>query len=161
MQVGTGTVFSFHYTLQDAEGAELESSREGEPHAALYGRRQILPGLEDAIAGKERGETFKVTLPPEKAYGVRNEESRARVPIKHLVKKPAKMQPGMMVQVNTRDGVRNATIIKVGRFNVDLDTNHPYAGNSITFDVEVTDVRAATREELAHGHAHGAGGHHH
>jgi FKBP-type peptidyl-prolyl cis-trans isomerase SlyD len=161
MHVGSGTVFSFHYLLKDAEGVELESTRNGEPHSVLYGRRQILPALETALAGKEAGETLTVTLPPDKAYGVRDDEARARVPIKHLQNRPARLQPGMMVQVNTREGIRNATVIKVGRFNVDVDTNHPYAGKTITFDVEVTDVRRATREEMAHGHAHGAGGHHH
>ncbi len=60
--------------------------------------------------------------------------------------------------LQTKQGPIQATVVKVGRFNVDVDTNHPLAGQSLTFDVEVTDVRDATKEEMSHGHAHGKGG---
>ena len=66
-----------------------------------------------------------------------------------------------MVVVNTREGGRQARVLKVGHFNVDLDLNHPLAGKTLTFDIEIVDVRAATEEELAHGHAHGPDGHGH
>ena len=161
MKIGSGTVFSFYYTLKDENGNEIETNRDDEPHSVLYGKRQLLAGLEAAMAGKRSGDTVSVQLAPEDAYGLRDEDAKARVPIKHLVNKPAKLTVGLMVQVNTKDGVRNATVLKVGKFNVDLDTNHPFAGKSISFDVEITEVRDASREELAHGHAHGAGGHHH
>jgi FKBP-type peptidyl-prolyl cis-trans isomerase SlyD len=161
MQIGSGTVFSFYYSLKNTEGVELENNRTDEPHAVLFGRRQILAGLEDALAGKQKGETVSVTLPPESAFGVRDDGATARVPIKHLVNKPAKLLPGMMVQVSTKQGLRNATVLKVGKFNVDVDTNHPFAGKSVVFDVEIVDVREATHEERSHGHAHGDGGHHH
>jgi FKBP-type peptidyl-prolyl cis-trans isomerase SlyD len=80
------------------------------------------------------------------------------VPIKYLVKPPKRIQPGSLVRVNTKDGARDAVVVKVGRFNVDLDSNHPYAGRTLTFELEIQVVRAATADELAHGHSHGVAG---
>jgi FKBP-type peptidyl-prolyl cis-trans isomerase SlyD len=79
------------------------------------------------------------------------------VPAKHF-KDPRRLEPGQLVSLQTRNGPIQAVVIKVGRFNVDLDTNHPLAGKSLTFEVEVTDVRDATGEEVSHGHVHGPGG---
>ena len=67
----------------------------------------------------------------------------------------------MATVVNTSHGQREVMVLKVGRFNIDVDTNHPYAGKTLTYDIEVGEVRDATAEEVAHGHAHGPGGHHH
>jgi len=72
-----------------------------------------------------------------------------------------KLRPGQAVKINTAEGARDARILKVGKFNVDIDLNHPLAGLSLTFDIRVVDVREASEEEIAHGHVHGAGGHHH
>ena len=87
-----------------------------------------------------------------------------RIPIKHLhnhEKLKNKIKVGMTVQVNTQNGPWDAVVLKVGKFNVDIDSNHPLAGKTLTFALEVVDVRDATPEELSHGHAHGVGGHHH
>lgn len=161
MQIGSGTVVTFHYSLKDEEGKELESNRDDTPQSVLYGRRQILAGLEEAIKGKTAGENISVSLPPEKAYGRRVENAVYRVPIKHLLDAPKRLKPGQVVYVNTKDGERNCTIVKVGKFNVDVDANHPFADRTLNFELDILDVREATREELAHSHAHGAGGHHH
>lgn len=80
--------------------------------------------------------------------------------MKHLLTK-GRLKPGQSVKVNTEQGPRDATVVKVGLKNVDLDTNHPLAGKHLQFDIEVTEVRAAAQEELDHGHAHGVGGHQH
>ena len=80
--------------------------------------------------------------------------------MKHLLFK-GKLRPGMTAQLNTRDGRLPVTVVKVGRHTADVDTNHPLAGQTLTFDIEIMDVRAATAEETAHGHVHGPGGHHH
>jgi FKBP-type peptidyl-prolyl cis-trans isomerase SlyD len=101
-----------------------------------------------------------VTLDPKDAYGIPLESSEQRISKKHLTTK-GKLQVGMVVDINTTEGLRQATIVKVGKFNVDVDTNHPFAGKTLTFEVEIADVRDATGEELAHGHVHGAGGHQH
>lgn len=125
----------------------------------MHGHKNILPRLEEALAGKSVGDTLSVTLPPEHAFGARQEGAESRVPIKHLLTRAKKYRPGMVVKVNTKEGARDVTIIKVGKFNVDVDFNHPYAGKTITFEIDIDGIREATSEELSHGHAHGADGH--
>lgn len=160
MHIGPETVVTFHYTLRDESGTELETSRGGEPTAFLHGANNIIPGLETAMTGRENGDTFSATVSPAEGYGERREDSVQRVPAKHLVFK-GKLRPGDTVQLNTRDGLRAVTVVKAGRHSVDVDTNHPLAGQTLVFDIEITDVRAATAEEVSHGHAHGPGGHQH
>lgn len=127
----------------------------------LHGYRNILPALEAALVGKSAGETVTTTLMPGQAYGERVDSSIQRVPIKHLVTRLKHYKPGMLVRVNTKEGPRDVTIVKVGKFNVDVDTNHPYAGKTLTFSITIQSVRPATNEELSHGHAHGVTGHEH
>ncbi len=71
-----------------------------------------------------------------------------------------KLQLGDVVQLNTKEGMRAVTVTKAGRHTVDIDTNHPLAGQILVFNIEVIELRDASAEEIAHGHAHGAGGHH-
>lgn len=160
MKIADKTVAQFHYTLKDADGVELESSQGRDPLAYLHGFNNTLVGLENALKDKEAGEKFSVTLQPEDAYGERNEESVERIPTKHL-QGAAKWKAGMTAVVNTEQGQRQVTVLKVGKFMVTVDTNPPLAGQVLTFDIEVVDVREATSEEIEHGHAHGVGGHHH
>lgn len=160
MQIEKDAIVYFHYTLSGAEGNVFETSTHSHPMAYLHGQGNILPALEAEMEGKKAGDHFQVTLTPEQAYGERNESSTQRIPIKHLNVK-GKLVKGMPVKVNTEQGSRDVTIIKVGKFNVDVDTNHPLAGFTLTFDITIENVRAATEEELSHGHVHGEGGHHH
>ena len=160
MDIGPDTVVTFHYTLRNEANDEWETSRGGEPTAYLHGANNIIRGLESAMLGKSAGDVFTATVAPEDAYGLRNPEKQQRVPIKHLMFK-GKLRAGEVVQLNTQEGRRAVTVIKAGRHSADIDTNHPLAGQTLSFDIEVTDVRAATAEETAHGHAHGPGGHHH
>jgi len=108
-----------------------------------------------------KGDKLTVTLPPEKAYGPRQENAEQRIPIKHLLDKSKRYKVGQVVTVNTDQGHRQVQIVKVGKFNVDVDTNHPLAGITLEFTVDIQEVRDATAEEQQHGHAHGAGGHQH
>lgn len=160
MQIGPETVVTFHYTLRDEEEAELETSRDGDPSAYLHGANNIIPGLETAMTGRENGDTFSVTVAPGDAYGERRDDAVQRVPVKHLVFK-GKLRAATTVQLNTREGMRAVTVVKAGRHSADIDTNHPLAGRTLVFDIELVDIRAATAEELSHGHAHGPGGHQH
>lgn len=160
MQIGPETVVTFHYTLRDEAGEQLESSRGGTPSVYLHGARNIIPGLESAMTERSSGDVFSVTVEPADAYGPHNPEKAQRVPIKHLVFK-GKLRAGAVVQMNTSEGMRPVTVTKAGRHTADIDTNHPLAGQSLTFDIEIDEVRAASAEELAHGHAHGPGGHQH
>lgn len=158
-------VVAFHYVLTHESGEEIENSHGDEPMVYLHGGyRNLLPKLEEAFEGKAKGDDFEVTLPPEQAYGVRVEDATQRIPIKHLLTKAKRYRPGMAVKVNTSDGPRDVVITKVGKFNVDVDTNHPLAGVVVTFKVEIEDIRDATDEEISHRHSHGwdpANHHHH
>ena len=157
MSIEQNKVVSFHYTLSNADGDTIESSSGRAPMAYLHGAGNIIPGLEKAMAGRSAGDTFEVTLEPADAYGERNDANLQRIPAKHF-RDIRHVEPGQMVSIQTRQGPVQAVVVKVGRFNVDVDTNHPLAGQSLTFDVEITDVREATEEEIAHGHVHGPGG---
>jgi FKBP-type peptidyl-prolyl cis-trans isomerase SlyD len=160
MTIGDDSVVSFHYKLRDDTGTFNESSENGSPVVYMHGRNNIVPGLEKELAGKRTGDKLTATVAPEDGYGQRNENAVQRVPLKHLATR-GPISVGQMVVVNTRDGGRQARVLKVGHFNVDLDLNHPLAGRTLTFDIEIVEVRAATEQELAHGHAHGPHGHDH
>lgn len=159
MNIAKDCVVSFHYTLKNAAGAEIESSRGGEPVAQLQGHGNIIAGLEEAMLGKGPGDTFSVTVPPEKGYGARRENWVQRISVKHL-QGARHWRPGMTAVVETGQGPRQVTVKKVGRFMADVDLNHPMAGETLIFDIEIVSVREPAKEELAHGHVHGAGGHH-
>jgi FKBP-type peptidyl-prolyl cis-trans isomerase SlyD len=160
MIIEKNKVVTFHYRLHEVEGEILEDSRQGEPMVYLHGLNSLMAGMEQALEGKAPGESVSLTLEPEKTYGLRQEGATRRIPTKHLLTK-GKLTPGMIVVINTADGPTEATLLKVGKFNVDIDANHPLAGKTLTFDLEVTDVREATEVEISHGHVHGPGGHHH
>jgi FKBP-type peptidyl-prolyl cis-trans isomerase SlyD len=160
VNIAPKTVAIFHYTLRNEAGDELETSRGSDPSAYLHGANGIIPGLEKAMEGKSAGDVFSATVAPEDAYGQPDPERQQRVPVKHLLFK-GKLKPGMVVQLNTSDGRMPVTVVKAGRHSADIDTNHPLAGQSLTFDIEIVEVREASEEEIAHGHAHGPGGHQH
>ncbi len=161
MKICNNTVVSFHYKLTDESGNSVEDSRkDGSPSVYLHGANNTLPGLEQALAGKEPGENIKVTLEPYAAYGLRNTDNIERIPAKYL-KNQGKLKPGKLVRVESNQGVKTATVLKVGKFSVDVDMNHPLAGQTVSFDIDIIDTREASAEEIAHGHAHGPGGHQH
>jgi len=162
MQIADGKVVLFHYDLKEVSGEFVEGSRDGEPVAYLHGKGGVIKGLEKGLLGKKAGDKVIIQVTPEDGYGQRNDETLKRIPIKHLnLKKKEKPVSGLVCSVQTNDGLRQVTIVKVGRYNVDVDTNHPLAGKQLEFDVDVIEVRDASKEELTHGHAHGVGGHHH
>ncbi|MBN7770978.1 peptidylprolyl isomerase [Marinobacter daepoensis] len=160
MPVEKNQVVLFHYSVSDEQGKEVENSRSGEPNAYLHGHGGIIRGLEEALEGREAGDTFSVTVSPDKAYGARRQDAVQRVPIKHLMG-AKRWKPGMIAQVQTEQGPRHVVVVKVGHKFADVDTNHPMAGKTLTFDIEIIEVRAADADEIAHGHVHGPGGHHH
>ncbi len=153
-------VVTFHYTLTNAEGEEMESSREKDPMVYLHGANNIITGLEKAMEGHAISDKLSVTLEPEHAYGVRNEGKVQRIPLKRL-KGLGKISVGQVLNLQTNKGPVQVTVLKLGRFIVDVDGNHPLAGHQLTFDVEITDIRDASKEETQHRHVHGPGGHQH
>ena len=158
--ISDDSVVTFHYKLRDDTGTFNESSEDGSPVVYMHGHNNIVPGLEKELAGKKSGDKLTATVTPEEGYGQRNENAVQRVPLKHLATK-GPIAVGQMVVVNTREGGRQGRVLKVGHFNVDLDLNHPLAGRTLTFDIEIVEVRVATEQELTHGHAHGPQGHDH
>lgn len=153
-------IVRFHYRITDEQGQTSETSRDGDPTLALLGHGNLMRALEGAMIGRSAGEPFSVTLAPEQAFGTRREDANQRVSKKHFPKN-VRFRPGIRLPLKTDQGTRTVTVQKVGNKFIDVDLNHPLAGQTITFEVEILDVREATKEEIAHGHAHGAGGHHH
>ena len=153
-------VVRFHYEIADEAGVQVETSRDGDPALALLGHGNLMRGLENAILGHVAGESFSTTLAPEQAFGPKRDDWTQRVSKKHFPKN-TRFLPGAQLRLMTDQGARMVTVLKVGSKFVDVDLNHPLAGQTVTFTVELEDVREASAEELAHRHAHGAGGHHH
>ena len=161
MQVENNKVVTFHYKLSETGGDLIEQTGAGQPAIYLHGHQNILPAMEKAFSDKKVGESFQIKLAAAEAYGNHQPDRQQRVPIKHLVQGKQRLRPGQIVQVNTADGQFDGRIVKVGKFNVDIDSNHPLAGMDLSFEIEIVDIRDATDDEKAHGHAHGPGGHQH
>ncbi len=154
----TKRVFSFHYTLTDTNGQVLDSSREGAPLSFLEGMGQIIPGLEEVLLGLVVGDKKNVTIPSDKAYGARVDELVVPLPRQYF---PDTVAVGQVYEIDAEEGAVPAIVLDINEKVVTVDANHALAGQDLTFDVEMTEIRTATEEELAHGHVHGPGGHHH
>lgn len=164
MQIENNKVVTFHYRLSEADKGQIEESYGGAPIVYLHGHPGLIKGLEEALAGKKAGDKFTVTVAPEQAYGQRQEDAQQRISVKHIINpgnRKVQYKPGMVVQVNTSEGPREVVVLKAGLKTVDVDVNHLLAGKTLTFDIDVVDVRDASPEEIEHGHVHGEGGHHH
>lgn len=158
MQIADRSVASFHYTLTNEGGDVIDSSRErGEPLSYLHGAGNIVPGLEKALAGREAGDSFKVEVEPQEGYGPRHEEMLQTLP-KSSFQGVDEIKPGMQFQANGPQGPILVTVTAVEDDKVSIDGNHPLAGQTLHFDIEVTEVREATEEELNQGHIHAAEG---
>ncbi|MDE2195638.1 MAG: peptidylprolyl isomerase [Gammaproteobacteria bacterium] len=160
MRIAKDTVVSIDYTLTDKDGAVIDSSKGQAPLAYLHGAGNIIPGLEDALEGKQTGDQVKVTVPPEKAYGPRNESLTQVVPRKSF-DSAHEIKPGMRFRAEGEHGAHTLTVTTVDKDHVTVDANHPLAGKTLNFEVAVVEVRAATHTELTHGHVHGPHGHDH
>lgn len=162
MTITKNKVALIHYTLKDESGEVLDSSEGREPLAFIQGIGNIIEGLEEKLEGKTVGDRIETSISPEKAYGLRSEENVHIVPLSSFqADGDEKLVEGMQVRVETNEGVSLADVAKIDGEEVTLDLNHPLAGETLHFTVEVVDVRDASKEELEHGHAHGPGGHHH
>jgi FKBP-type peptidyl-prolyl cis-trans isomerase SlyD len=158
MQAGKDKVISFHYTLT-VDGEQVESSVEGgEPLWILLGHGQLIPGLEAGLEGKSVGDTFDVEIAPEQGYGPRQDGMTQRVPKKYFPQQGKGLKAGASTVLSLKEGGSRVVVVqKVGSSVVDVDLNHPMAGKTLNFNVDVQTVRDATEEELAHGHAHPKG----
>ena len=158
MLVTAHHIISVHYTLTDDNNELIDSSYEsGEPMVYLHGRGQMVRGFEQAISKAEIGQQLDFMLAPSEGYGLRNVNNVRRIPIKYL-KHEKKLSLGKNIHVNTDNGVKPGKVIKVGKFNVDVDMNHPLAAKNLNFTVEVVAIRKASETEISHGHVHGESG---
>lgn len=160
MQIDTNSVVSFHYELTNDAGEVLDASAPNNPLTYLHGAGNIIRGLETQLAGKSAGSELKVTVQPEDGYGLHREDLVQEVPRKAFPE-PDKLEPGMQFSAQSDRGTLPVVITKVTTDSVTVDGNHPLAGKVLHFAVRIADVREASSEELAHGHVHGPGGHHH
>ena len=161
MKIAKDTVVSLRYELSDADGALLEKT--DDPISYLHGGYDgIFPAVEEAVHGKEAGAKFEVTMEPDEAFGEYDHEL-VRVEPRNLF--PEEIAVGMQFEGGAEDADDEDymlyTIVDVTEDEVTVDGNHPLAGKTLKFVGIVTDVRAATAEELEHGHTHGEGGHLH
>ena len=158
MQIADLTVVTIDYTLTDDAGDELDSSRGGEPLTYLHGAGNIIPGLERALTGRSAGDELSVTIPPEDAYGLPDEDLVQSLPRSNF---PAgDITIGSQFRADGPEGPQVVTVVAVDDASVTIDANHPLAGMTLEFAVTIRDVRAATDEERRHGHVHGPGGAH-
>jgi FKBP-type peptidyl-prolyl cis-trans isomerase SlyD len=154
-------VVTIAYTLRNDAGEVLDASDPGEPLSYLHGVGQIVPGLEDALTGKRAGDALKVSIPPEQAYGVHDPEGVQTLP-REAFPPGANIEVGENFQAEIdEDNMATLWITAVEGDQVTVDMNHPLAGETLHFEVSVISIRAASANELAHGHAHGAHGHDH
>ncbi len=161
MKVAKDTVVSLQYELTDADGELLEKT--SEPISYLHGGYDgIFPLVEEALQGKDVGERCKITMQPDDAFG-EYDHDLVRVEPRSLF--PDNVAVGMQFEGGAEGSDDEEymlyTVVEVSDKEVTVDGNHPLAGKVLTFDCTVAGVRAATGEEIAHGHVHGAGGHHH
>jgi len=160
MKIEKNRVVGIHYTLTDNDGKVLDSSRGNQPLLYLHGNGNLIPGLENALEGKRKNDTLNVKVMPDMGYGEFDENmifevNRSQFDFSGEIKK------GMQFQMHTDHGHQVVTVSKIEGDVVILDGNHPLAGQELNFDVEVTDVREASGDEISHGHDHQHGHHHH
>lgn len=160
MEIADQRVVVMHYTLTNSQGEVLDSSQGNEPLTYLHGAGNIIPGLEKALVGKQAGDKLTVQVQPAEGYGERRAELVQQVP-KRAFQGVNDIKPGMSFQAQGQHGPMRVMVTHVVGDMVTVDGNHPLAGEVLNFDVEVAEVRAATAEEMQHGHVHGPGGHHH
>lgn len=159
MQIAMNTVVSITYELLDSNGNVLESSKD--PVSYLHGGYDnIFPRVEEELHGKSIGDTVEITLEPADAFGEYDEELVQMEPVSAFPSKDLKV--GMQFEGEDESGeVILYTITNIDDGKVIVDGNHPWAGERVLFKATIADVRKAGEEEVAHGHVHGAGGHHH
>ena len=159
MQVADNMAVSIHYTLTNDDGEVLDSSIGDEALVFLQGSGNIISGLENAMVGKVVGDKFNVRIAPEDAYGELMEDM-IQVISRDMFEGIDDIEVGMQFHADVSSGSGIVTVVSIDDDKITIDGNHPLAGLALTFDVEVIDVRPATKEETSHGHIHGAGCHH-
>jgi FKBP-type peptidyl-prolyl cis-trans isomerase SlyD len=159
--IGKDCVVSIHYTLRGDDTQVIDTSDGSDPLVYLHGHGQIISGLEGKLTGRAIGDSLQVEVAPSDGYGEYDDSLVVNLE-KGQFPKGAKVEIGTMFELASNEGGSLVVrVISVDGTSVQVDGNHPLAGKRLFFDVSVVGIRAATKEELEHGHAHGPGGHHH
>jgi len=158
LPITKNSVVAFAYTLTDDDGAVIDSADTQNPLAYLHGHSQLIPGMENALSGRAAGDRFSIVLSPEEAYGVYDENLAGAVP-RSAFEGAGEVEVGMQFQMEFPGGLRVVTVSAIDDQHVMVDGNHPLAGETLHFDIEVISIRPATKDEIEHRHAHGADGH--
>lgn len=159
MQIADNTAVSIHYTLTNDDGEVLDSSIGREALVYLHGSGNIISGLENELKGKTVGDKFNVRIAAQDAYGEFADEM-IQVISRSMFEGIDNIEVGMQFHADVNYGTGVVTVVDIDGDNITIDGNHPLAGQALTFDVEVIDIRPATKEEMSHGHIHGEGCHH-
>ncbi|TKB55338.1 peptidylprolyl isomerase [Ferrimonas aestuarii] len=157
MKIAANTVVTMHYRLRNGEGELIEDSFDGQPMQYMHGTNNLIPGLEVELTDKVVGDKISASIAPEQAYGPYQDGLKQEVPLEAFGGID-NIVPGMRFMAETDQGPTPVTVTEVKDDTVVVDGNHPLAGVTLNFEVEVMDIREATEEEIAHGHLHGAGG---
>lgn len=159
--IKTGKVVHLGYSLKNSGGQVLDKADSSQPFTYLHGAKQIVPGLESALEGLKVGDKKNVVVAPGEGYGEKNPELKLAVS-RSQFPEGVEIQPGMQFEAHAQDGQGVVFMVEsIEGEKINLDGNHPLAGETLHFDVEVLGVRDATDEEQKHGHAHGPDGSHH
>jgi FKBP-type peptidyl-prolyl cis-trans isomerase SlyD len=158
MNITKNTAVTILYKISEISGKVLEEAKE--PTAYLHGGYgNTFPKVEEVLEGQQAGFKTTIELPPEDAFGVRDERLVQTIPKTQF---PPGVKVGGQLEGRSEDGHTTVfNVIKIKGDTVILDGNHPMAGKTLRFAIKVVEVRAALEEEIAHGHVHGAHGHHH
>lgn len=160
MTINNDKVVQMHYELKNDKGEILDSSKGREPLTYLHGKGNIIPGLEKQMVDKKVGDKLDATVGPEEGYGIKDDQRIIKVE-KSKFQGDEELAVGMQIQLEANGQPQVGFVANIDGEEVTLDLNHPLAGETLHFAVEVVDIRDASTEELAHGHVHGAGGHQH
>ncbi|MCF6208241.1 MAG: peptidylprolyl isomerase [Ghiorsea sp.] len=155
--IAANKAVEIHYTLTNKDGETVDSSFGQTPLAYIQGTESLVPGLEKHLEGKEVGANITVSITPEEGYGERNEDLMQAVPL-DVFQFDGEIEVGMRFEAETGNGIDLVTVTEVDDNTVTVDGNHPLAGQTLNFVVQVMSIRDATKEELEHGHIHGEGG---
>ncbi len=154
MKIGKNKVATFDYTLSSESGEILDSSKEAGSLPYMHGIGSLIRGLESAMEGRSPGDSFSVSVLPAEGYGEWDETLLDVVP-RSAIDGIGNLEVGHRIQVKDHDGARTASVTKIEDDRVTLDGNHPMVGMTLNFDINIVDVRDATKEELEHGHLMG------
>ncbi|KMP11188.1 peptidylprolyl isomerase [Candidatus Nitromaritima sp. SCGC AAA799-A02] len=158
--IAKDTVVSLNYNLKDAEGRELDRSDADHPLRYLHGAGEIVPGLEKALDGLKVGDKKEVTVTAQEGYGEIFPDLKMQVK-REMFPADQKIEVGMQFMAELANGRKHPFVVmELGEDSINIDGNHPLAGKTLHFSIEVLDIRDATSEELEHGHSHGEGSAH-